>query len=97
MSFLLINYGKLHRRKEEVGGGTTQLRTADQGQDPVVKARLCLVREVFGYSMMGEPLALPLRILHDQGPSQGKCRQDGAKFVIFYFTESLLAWLDINF
>lgn len=28
---------------------------------------------------MGELLTLPLRILHDQDPTQGKCRQDGCK------------------
>lgn len=38
-SFLMVLiYGKLSRREEkEIGGGTTHLRTADQGQDPVAK------------------------------------------------------------
>lgn len=35
----MITHGKLCRREEEVGGGTTQLRTAEQGQDPVVKGK----------------------------------------------------------
>lgn len=34
----MITHGKLRgREEEEVGGSTTELRTSEQGQDPVVK------------------------------------------------------------
>lgn len=53
--------------------------------------------------MMGKDLTCPLRMLHDQCPSQvpvGKCSQDGKQdavmfFIIFYITALLLVWLGL--
>lgn len=55
--------------------------------------------------MMGKDLTCPLRMLHDQRPSQaplGKCRQGGKKddvkfSIIFYITALLLVWLGLIF